>query len=107
MEHFKGEVSISGPEQNQILPISIFQIKIMRYNASLYLQDRRKDCIGVGIVDRARHPLDRYHPLLVDNVDDAESAENLTNKIVITENTSAKTSVIIWGILSKSWWHIF
>ena len=107
MEHFKGEVSISGPEQNQILPISIFQIKIMRYNASLYLQDRRKDCIGVGIVDRARHPLDRYHPLLVDNVDDAESAENLSNKIVITENTSAKTSVIVWGILSKSWWHIF
>ena len=79
----------------------------MRYNASLYLQDRRKDCIGVGIVDRARHPLDRYHPLLVDNVDDAESAVNLSNKIVITENTSAKTSVIIWGILSKSWWHIF
>ena len=79
----------------------------MRYNASWYLQDRRKDCIGVGIVDRARHPLDRYHPLLVDNVDDAESAENLSNKIVITENTSAKTSVIIWGILSKSWWHIF
>ena len=107
MEHFKGEGSILGPEQNQILPITIFQLKIMRYNASLYLQNRRKDRVSVGIVDWARHPLDRYHSLLVDDVDDAESAENLTNKIVITENTSAKTSVIILGILSKSWWHIF
>jgi hypothetical protein len=46
----------------------------------LYLQDGAEDGVCVHVVDGAGHPLDGHHPFVVDNIDDAESANDLKQK---------------------------